>query len=201
MNSRTTTQLIEDLRDAQNDAAWAGFDARYRPVLIGFASKLGFSGDDASELAQQALVEFSHAYRAGKYERGKGRLSSWLIGIARNIGSDMRRRARAQVPQGGSAIDEAEADIPDEQLLTRIWAKEREAAILAQALETLRTSAKLEDHTMQAFELFALRGVPAEEVALQCGMSIETVYVVKNRLTKRLREIVSELTCAYDEGE
>lgn len=199
--TRTTTRLIDGLREVGDNQAWEGFDARYRPVLVGVAIKLGFGGDDASELAQRALAEFAHGLRGGRYERGRGRLSAWLIGIARHIGSEMRRREKVHAVPGGSMIGQVEERFPDEARLTQIWQAERDAAILADALRTLQASERIDPRTLRAFELFALRGVPAEEVAKDCGMETETVYVVKNRLTKKLREIVRDLTSAYDEGE
>jgi RNA polymerase sigma factor (sigma-70 family) len=201
--TRTTTRLIEDLRDPSNVAAWFAFDARYRPVLIAFARKLGFSQDDATELAQQTLAEFSRCYNDGRYQREQGRLSSWLIGIARNVGSAMRRKrgGAGERVGGDTMIAQMPDDMPDEQHLTQVWRKEREHAILAEAMTILRASARMEEHTFRAFELFALRGVPAEEVAGQCGIGVDSVYVIKNRLTTRLREIVAEITAAYDEGE
>ena len=208
MLTRTTTRLIEDLRDPANAEAWSRFDARYRPVLIAFARKLGFGADDASELAQQTLAEFARAYHDGRYHREQGRLSSWLIGIARNVGSGMRRKRRAGVRDGvggvvggDTMVGEAAAELPDEQQMTRIWAREREQAILTEAMGILREATRTDANTVRAFELFALRGVPAEEVAAQCGIAVDSVYVIKNRLTKRLREIVRDLTAAYDEGE
>lgn len=203
MLTRTTTRLIEDLRNPANGAAWSAFDARYRPVLIAFARKLGFSQDDASELAQQTLAEFARCYHDGRYQREQGRLSSWLIGIARNVGSGMRRKrgAGGERVGGDTMIGQMPGELPDEQQLTQVWRREREHAILAEAITILRDSARMEEHTFRAFELFALRGVPAEEVAEQCGIAVDSVYVIKNRLTKRLREIVAEITQAYDDGE
>jgi len=197
--TRTTTRLIEDLRDPANAVAWSAFDERYRPVLTGFARVLGFMPEDAEELAQGTLAEFAFAYRAGRYERGRGRLSSWLIGIARNVGAEMRRRRGAHRGGGDSVIAELPQVDAEEAHLTRVWAKERDAAILVEAMAKLRASTRMEEHTMRAFELVALRGVPAEVVAAQCGIDVDSVYVIKNRLTKRLREIVRELTTAYDE--
>lgn len=202
VHTRTTTQLLEDLRESGNADAWTRFDARYRPVLVGFARTLGFSPDDSAEVAQRTMVEFTRAYQSGRYERGQGRLSSWLIGIARNTAMSMRREGRRNRAVGGEAMqDAAEAVIGDEAHLTRIWAKERDSAVLAEAIRQLRGSPRMEAHTMRAFELFALRGMPAAEVAKECGIDVDSVYVIKNRLTKRLREIVRELTLAYEEGD
>jgi len=41
--TRTTTRLIEDLRDPGNAVAWGAFDEGYRPVLTGFARVLASS--------------------------------------------------------------------------------------------------------------------------------------------------------------
>lgn len=201
MQTRTSTQLVEQLRDPGNAQAWGGFDQRYRPILEGFGRALGLTPDEAAELAQQTLVEFAAAYRAGKYDRGRGRLSSWLIGIARNLACDMHRRRGARRAAGELALLEVPAELPDDAHLTRVWAKQRESAILAEAMAILRDSQRLEAHTMRAFELFVVRGVPAQAVAAECGISVDSVYVIKNRLTARLREIVRDLTAALDEGE
>ncbi len=195
--------MMEDLRDPANFGAWSAFDARYRPVLIAFARKLGFGHEDATELAQQSLAEFARCYHDGRYQRSEGRLSSWLIGIARNVGSGMRRKeGRGGARAGGDTmLGQMPGELPDAQQLTIVWRREREHAILNEAMSLLRSSARMEEHTFRAFELFALRGVPAEEVASQCGIEVDSVYVIKNRLTKRLREIVADITAAYDEGE
>ncbi len=198
-NTRTTTRLLDDLRDTDNVLAWEAFDARYRPILTAFARRLGFTGEDTAELAQQTLAEFASAYAQGRYQRGQGRLSSWLIGIACNIGSGLRRRAARDrtVNTGDELLDDAWAD---KRLLQDAWDRERERAIVIDAMATLRETGRVQANTLRAFELFAIRGVPAEEVATQCGISVDAVYVIKNRLTGRLREIVQELTIAYDEG-
>lgn len=66
MPTRTTTRLIEDLKNPANAAAWSEFDARYRPLLTGFGRHLGLSPDDAAEMAQRALATFSAALREGR---------------------------------------------------------------------------------------------------------------------------------------
>ncbi len=192
MLTRTTTRLLDDLRDPSNSGAWELFDARYRPILLAFGGRLGFGSEEAEEMAQRSLAEFVKSYGDGRYNRAEGRLSAWLIGIARHVACAMRRRR-------SPALDPA-FDLPDENELTRVWDRERELNILSQALDRLRTTTGTDDHTLRAFDLFALRGVPAAEVARQCGISVDAVYTIKNRLTTRLRALVGELTAAFDEG-
>ena len=193
----TTTQLLSGLKDPANGTAWTELDARYRPILVRFARQLGCAGDDAEELAQHTLTEFSRAYAAGKYDRERGRLRSWLLGIARNVASELRRKRAAAV--GG--VDSLLEQIPDDARMSQIWEQEREQAIFAEALARLRNATQTDAATLQAFELYAIHGMPVKEVAQRCGLSVDSIYVAKNRLTKRLRELVTELTGAYDEGE
>jgi RNA polymerase sigma-70 factor, ECF subfamily len=192
----TTTLLLESLKDPARDSVWSEFDARYRPILIAFSRQLGLNDADAEEVAQETLAEFLRAYREGRYDRTKGRLSSWIISIARNRISDRRRKwARRKEHRGDSAL----ADLSNRTRLTRVWAVERQRVIFERAWELLRTTGRTAEKTLKAFELVAMRGTPPEAAAAECGMTLDEVYIAKNRVTKRLREIVEQLTDAYGE--
>lgn len=196
MLTRTTTQLLESLRDPANAGLWQLFDQRYRPVLIAFAIRQGLSEDDASDVAQSTLASFAADFQAGRYDRSRGRLSSWIIGIARNRLIDLvRSKKREQLNRGESAM----ADISDDGAAEQEWAAARQRVIFEQAIQILRTETKLEPQTIKAFDLCAIRSVPAEVAAAECGMSVAEVYVAKNRAIKKLREIVAQLTEEFDE--
>jgi DNA-directed RNA polymerase specialized sigma24 family protein len=193
--TRTTTRLLDDLRDPENRPAWAQIDTRFRPVIAGLARRLGVGESEGEEIAQQTLVEFVRVYRAGKYDRGKGRLSSWILGIAHHEVLRVFRRAGRTPSAGLTAI----AETPDEPSLRSIWDEERDRTILTRAMGVLRDESDIEDKTLRAFELVGLRGVPAAEAASQCGLSVEQVYVAKNRVTKKLRALVADMTRAFEE--
>ena len=107
----------------------------------------------------------------------------------------MFRRAGRSPSAGLTAI----AETPDEPALRSIWDEERDRTILTRAMGVLRDESDIEDKTLRAFELVGLRGVPAAEAAAQCGLSVEQVYVAKNRVTKKLRVLVAEMTRAFEE--
>jgi RNA polymerase sigma-70 factor (ECF subfamily) len=193
--ARTTTKLLDDLRDRSNDLAWTQIDARFRPVIAGLARRLGLSEADSEEVAQQTIAEFARAYREGRYDRSKGRLSSWILGIAHHTALRELRNGRRALLPGQTAI----ANVVDDDALRTIWADERDRAILNRAFSHLRDESALDDRTLLAFELVALRGVAAQHAATQCGMSVDQVYVAKTRVTKRLRQVVAELTDAFEE--
>jgi len=205
--TRTTTRLLDALRgvgDQSNELAWAHIDQRFRPVIVGLARRLGLRESEADEVGQQTLSEFVKAYREGRYDRTKGRLSSWILGIAHHTTLKVMRGSRRAggAGVGGSTwLDEVpsgEETHPPHEQLRSIWTDERDRCILERALGVLRDESAVDDRTLLAFELVGLRGVPAAQVAEQCGMSVDQVYVAKNRVTKRLRGLVAELTEAFE---
>lgn len=193
--THTTTRLLDSLKDSIAGDTWRLFDARYRPILIAIGRKAGLSEADAEDASQQALAEFARDFRAGRYERGKGRLRSWLMGIARHRIIDVLR-ARKGV-RGDSAL----SDAPDDATMTYAWETEQRRLILSEALKRLKSETRTSDRTIKAFELVAIRGMPPENVAAECGMTVDDVYVAKNRVTARLRAIVDAITNEYSEDE
>ena len=190
MITTTNTILLDGLVDPANDAVWREFDDRYRPVIEAFAVKLGLRPEDAADAAQETMVQFARDYRAGRYDRERGRLRSWIFGIARHRVLDAQRaRARRRERRGESAL----SDVQGSDDFERIWDDQWRKALLRTALDELRAGPRLEPRTLRAFELVALRGVAAAEAAREIGMSIDEIYVAKSRVLKRLRQIVSEL--------
>lgn len=186
----TSTTLLEGLREPENRTVWSQFDARYRPVIVGYARKLGLTEADAQDAAQQGLIEFSRSYREGKYDPGKGRLRDWLFGIARVQILNWRRRHRGREVQMLDQSGETNffAAIEDDDRLQQLWDDEWRQAVLRQCLEEVRR--EFDGSTLEAFELFVWKGRPAQEVADELGMTPNAVFLVKHRVTKRIRQLM-----------
>jgi RNA polymerase sigma-70 factor (ECF subfamily) len=195
MFTRTTTALLEGLLDPADEETWRAFDARYRPILIAFGRRLGLAPEDAADAAQETLARFVRSYRGGKYDRDRGRLHSWIIGIARNCVSDLRQRRAAHWQERGmSAID----NLPDRAALTRMWGEECEQELLRQGLVELRKQTKTDSGTIRAFEMLALGGRRPAEVAAELSITVNDVYLAKHRCLKRLRAILTRLEQLYE---
>lgn len=192
MTYPTTTTLLDGLRDPEDRDRWSSFDARFRPVLFAMARRLGLSHEDAADAAQESLVRFVRAYRDGRYDRSKGRLSSWLAGITRNCVRDALSRRRPA--RGGSAL----ADIEDDGQLERTWIAARDDTILRDAVDRLRERSKGDPQALRAFESL-LRGRSAPATARELGMSLNEVYLAKHRCLRAVRAIVERLREAFDE--
>jgi RNA polymerase sigma-70 factor, ECF subfamily len=193
--SRTTTVLLEGLRDPANADAWATFDRLYRPIVIGFARRLGLSESDAADVAQETMAQFVQEYRDNRYDRTRGRLRSWLIALTKTRVAAMRRNeAKRRNWRGDSAF----IDLADEVQLTRIWDDERRTVVLRNALNVLRERSRTSDTTIRAFEFLVINRMPPSAVATELGISTHDVYLAKNRITQRLRDIIVSIDADFD---
>ena len=187
MLTTTNTMLLDGLAEPDNEAVWREFHERYRPVIIAFARKLGLSDDAAQDTAQETLLRFVQEYRAGNYDRSRGRLRAWIFVIARSRALDMKRR---DLREGGWRGESAMSSIPDDSDLEVLWESEWRRAVLRQALVELREQRKIEDKTVRALEMLALEERPTKEVAEVLDMTPNAVYVAKHRALSALREIL-----------
>lgn len=177
----TTSTILRDL-DHDRDGAWSRFVGHFQRPLVALGMRMGLGRCDAEDAAQETLVHFVGAYRAGRYDRRRGRLSSWLLGFATRTILHARRRAQARAHPSAddAAIESVETD--DDKRWDRTW----EAALLAATLDAVER--EVEPATWRAFELVVLQGVPAAEAARELGMALTAVYNAKHRVVGRLRE-------------
>lgn len=191
----TTTIMLDGLKDPGNTIVWEKFDSRYRPLIEAIAKRMGLRGDEAMDCAQQTMMDFAIAYRAGKYSRGRGKLRSFLLSIARHRAVDVMRARKNHV--GDSVVD----SLPDEPTVEEFWTIERRKTIALEALAKLREESRLSESNINAFELLVLHGKTPDEVAVACGITASQVYTIKNRIAPRLRAIIDEITVAFDSDD
>lgn len=190
LNTVTNTILLEGLRSPGNKTLWSTFVDRYRPMIVKYAQRFGLPEADAQDAAQQALIAFCTAYQDGKYDREQGRLRVWLFGIARNQIRNVakkRRRREVQIVEDGTDTDFF-ARLNDDDHLERVWEEEWRNAVLKQCLEEVRR--EVEPKSVEAFELFAWKGWPAQKVADHLGMTPNAVFIAKHRIMKRIKELL-----------
>lgn len=177
----TTTTLLEGLRNADSQSVWQEFCERYYPVLQRFTRRLGLLEHDAEDATQDALLRFAQAYRRGQYDRERGRLRSWLFRIATSSVRDLQRRRRNREANLEAPIEQS---CEDEQL-REVWEEEWRQVTLTRCLEHLRQES--EPRSMEIFDLIALQGWTAAQIAERMGTSTNAILIVKSRMLKRLR--------------
>ena len=144
----TTSLLLEQLRDFDNEVAWNKLVEFFRAPLAAFARRMGLVDNDADDLVQETLIAFASAYSEGKYDPEKGRLSDWLFGISyRQIQNARRKRARRDAPLARRSEDSFPFDeLPDREEATRTWNEEWAKSLLANCLRRVRIEVEPNGH-------------------------------------------------------
>ena len=192
MEWQTTSTILDSLRDYENRAAWDRFVTRFRMPIVSFARKMGLPESDAEDLAQEALLAFAKAYRDGRYNRSKGRLSTWLFGIVYRQVLNARRKGARRGVQMSPAADGTSfwSAVPDDKVDAATWDETWQRTVLQQCIDRVRH--EVEPTTFQAFEMTALAKRPPAEVASDLGITRNAVFIAKHRVVSRLRELQRE---------
>ena len=197
LNTVTNTVMLNDLRNPGNQTVWQEFVGRYRPMILKYARRFGLSDSDAQDAAQQTLIAFCTSYQKGKYDREQGRLRVWLFGIARN---QIRNAVKKSYRKELQVVEDSDqtnffARVEDGDELERIWDEEWRDAVIRQCLEEVRRD--VDPKSIEAFELFAWKGWPAQKVADHLDMTANAVFIAKHRIMKRIRELVPKMEEAW----
>ena len=178
---------------AGSDQAWTRLVELYRPLLYRWLRRQDVPHDDAEELTQdvlsvvvQEIGRFQHNGRLGGFRR-------WLreITVHRALGFLRGRQLRGAAPGGSTFLARSQQRMDDNDSLVQQWDREFDQQVLAQLMNIVET--ELEPTTCAAFRLVTLEDVPAEQAALQLGISVGAVYSAKSRVLRKLRQAAEGL--------
>ena len=179
----THPSLLVRIRDSKDNESWAEFVEVYAPLIHGYCLKRGVQDCDAADIAQETLLQVSRSIRGFVYQPERGRFRDWLGAVTR---SRIARhfRGRTETTLGGDESRDLREQLPD-PAADGEWAAEFNARLLNVAIERVRNH--FEEASWLAFEASWLKSKPAAEAATELGIPIESVYVAKSRVLKRLR--------------
>jgi len=182
-------ELVERFRSG-DDAAFAAIYVRYRPVVQAVLRERVRCREDAEDLAQET---FEIAYRALARFEGRSRLSTWLVGIAKNVQRRAHRHASRWVTTGRAVDPFEDAGIGvDARLEDRADAHRvlgRCDSILAHAYG----EAQREIFRLRYGENHSIRSV-----AVASGRSTDAVKASLSRMRKTLAERLSDVPHVRD---
>jgi RNA polymerase sigma-70 factor (ECF subfamily) len=179
--------LMDGVRRGDGHAIAALYD-RYSSLVFSLGLRMLGDRESTEELVQEV---FLRAWRqAASYQPALGRLSSWLLGIARNLAVDELRR-RGVRPQ-------RTAGDPEEQLAlvaaTNTDDPEEEVVNSAQRAEIQHALAALPPPQRRVMELAYYSGLTQAEIAEELGDPLGTVKTRMRLAAQKLRELLRETT-------
>ena len=165
----------------------------YAPLIYGFARRRGLQDADAADVGQEVLAEVARCIRNFDYRPEIGRFRDWLGTLVRRRIYRFLQRQRNSVVglTGTGGGDDEQGGDPPSPPVDPEWSDAFKATILRVALDRVRPH--FEAATWRAFECVWLEHHPAATVAADLQLPIETVYVAKSRVLKRLEDEVRQL--------
>jgi RNA polymerase sigma-70 factor (ECF subfamily) len=178
----TDEQLARRLAEGDEEALEELYD-RYSGLVFSLALRMVGSAEAAEDVVQDA---FYRVWRqAAAYDQSRGRLSTWLLNIARNLCIDeLRRRAvRPQLVTGNDVEEQmgAVAAPPEMDPAEQAWLAQRRAAVTA-------ALAALPQPQREALELAYFGGLSQSEIAVKLGDPLGTIKTRIRLGMQKLRE-------------
>jgi RNA polymerase sigma factor (sigma-70 family) len=155
------------------------YKASRRPV-VSYVMKNSGTSDDADDVLQEAVVVLWEKVRSGSFQY-ESKLSTFIMGTAKNIWLRRLARRRKEVPEGRSVEDARSLDpSPLEELI-----ESDRARLVRDSLE------KLGDPCKKLLLLFYWEECSLEEIAAKMGFAnAETVKSKKYQCKKALERIL-----------
>jgi RNA polymerase sigma-70 factor (ECF subfamily) len=197
-DSKTKWALVAQLKNLDDAQSWEEFDRRYRPLILGLAVKRGLSEAEAKDVAQQTMVSVSKHIGEFVAEPGLGSFRAWLLKMARWRIEDQFRKRLPIAERGRGSLEGPEATstlrrVPDPEQVDFEWLDDQQsrAHLIQRAMEKLPIEVAAAHY--QIFYLLTIEQRPIAEVAQMVGRSRTQIYVIKHRVSLRLKQIVRQL--------
>ena len=183
----TRPSLLARLRTGDDVEAWEEFYRVYGDLLRRFALKGGLTESEAEEVVQETAIGVARNLPGFRYDPAVCSFKTWMLNLAQwritdalrrrppsgrgeavaGSGSANRRRGRDELTSATPLIERvADSHSPE---FGAEWDTAWEEGLRQAALDRLRQV--VDPKHFQIFDLYALRGRPAREVALRRGMS------------------------------
>jgi RNA polymerase sigma-70 factor (ECF subfamily) len=180
MLSTSSTLLYRLCQSTHEAADWERFVDLYTPLLLAWTRRLGLNEHDSADLIQDlfaALVEHLPTFEYNPEKSFRAWLRTLLMNRWRN---QVRRRQARQAGEGTLAS----LSVPDQP--PEFEEVEYRQHLVSRALRLMQS--EFPDATWKACWETVVHDRPAAEVAAELGISVNSVYLARSRVLRRLRE-------------
>jgi RNA polymerase sigma factor (sigma-70 family) len=198
----TRSTLLGRVRDLNDHAAWAEFQARYRELLVRFCRGRGLQSADAEDVVQQVFLSLARSLPGFTYDPQRGRFRDYLFRCTKNAVFELSKspkRTGEGLDIHATALAAAAAERQNEALASA-WEQEWVAHHFRLALETVRKT--FDGRSVEVFQR-SIDGGKVADLAREFGMNEPAVHKVRQRIRDRMEALIaaqiSEEECVHVE--
>ena len=195
----TRRSLLSRLKQWDDHESWRDFFNTYWKLIYSVAIKTGLSDQEAEDVVQETVISVAKKMGDFKYDPAICSFKGWLLRITRfRIIDQLRKRhpALREKPtySGFVAGNESALDqVPDPSSLDldATWDAEWRKNLVDVAMEQVKRRVNAAHY--QIFYWYAVKGVKATEVAKMSGTNLPQVYIIKQRVSRLVKEEIQKL--------
>lgn len=189
----TSLTLLDLVRRDKDGPSWDRLLRLYEPIVRAWLSSNGLQTADIDDCCQDVLRRLYQSLMAFQHTGMPGSFRSWLRAITLNTVRDFWRHKQRQIPADhtGPPLATLEAIADDHDELMRRWDEEYNRVVVHSALRTIRPH--FDPVTWDSFCRLTFDGQTPHEVATALSMSVNSVYLARSRILRRLRSEIRGL--------
>ena len=191
-NETTRSSVLKAVADTENEAAWNRLFDLYAGFIFSIARHKGLKPEDADDIVQVVFADLARNLPTFKYDREKGHFRSYLTGLVNWRVMDRLKASKRDAELKASFWEEAKAAGGDDDFSDREW----QAAAMEEALRRMKPSVNPEHYA--AFVASAVEGQDTDAVTKLYGISRDSLYQIRKRLTAKLHEKLAEVLAEMD---
>ena len=193
-NETTRSSVIRAVANTENEAAWQRFFDLYAGFVFSITRSKGFNDTDADDIVQMVFSDLARNLPSFKYDREKGRFRSYLAALVKWRVIDRLKAVRRDADLKADFMEEAKsaATTEDEDFEEREW----QSAAMEETLRRIKPEVRPEHYA--AFVASAVEGQDTDVVTKLYGISRDSLYQIRKRLTVKLREKLAEVRAEMD---
>ena len=188
----TSTTLLRDLVASAENARWAEFVTRYRPMMEAYMRER-FPSVEADEAIAETLIALVDVFRSYRYDPEEtGRFHNYLTGILRHKALRLCKQAEREwsLRERVAAEPKMSSDDSEDESYRK--------SLFDMAVRQFFNDETIAPRTNEIFRRTAMKGESPEVVAKSFMMERHAVDQVKSRSVAKLRAIVEMLETADD---
>ena len=193
-NESTRSSVLRAVANTENEAAWNRLFDLYAGFVYSIARRKGLNDADADDIVQMVFADLARNLPSFKYDREKGRFRSYLAALVKWRVIDRLKAVRRDADLKADFMEEAKsaATTEDEDFEEREW----QSAAMEETLRRIKPEVRPEHYA--AFVASAVEGQDTDVVTKLYGISRDSLYQIRKRLTVKLREKLAEVRAEMD---
>lgn len=181
----------------------------YRPAIVNFIQRCGFSEHEAEDLSQEVFLRMCREDVLCRVDARKGKFRTFLLVLTKNVIASEVRRRQADKRGGGHAalsLDELKENIDfdvgqEDGSRSREFDREWLDNLTRLALARLQQESKEKKTLYFAALSLYLSGHSYNEIASRLGKSLSDVKVLIHYARNKVKTYVKELVMSYSSSQ